>query len=171
MNQLENEGADRSAAFALLVEQHSRLLYRIALAVARNPHDAEDAVQETFLQLYRHPRWPQIDDHRSYLARIAWRTAIRRTRKSDQQLPMTLPSLNPSPETSAIDQQRESHLHALIDQLPQKLRIPLALSALGELKLVEIAKILNLPEGTVRRRIHSARQLLRQQWEAQWRPV
>ena len=84
---------------------------------------------------------------------------------------MTLPSLNPSPETSAIDQQRESHLHALIDQLPQKLRIPLALSALGELKLVEIAKILNLPEGTVRRRIHSARQRLRQQWEAQWRPA
>ena len=45
--------------------------------------------------------------------------------------------------------------------LPEKLRQPLALAALGELKLVEIARVLGLPEGTVRRRIHDARQKLR----------
>ena len=56
-------------------------------------------------------------------------------------------------------------LHALIDQLPEKLRLPLALSGLGELSQVEIAKILSLPEGTVRRRIHTARQKLREQWQ------
>jgi DNA-directed RNA polymerase specialized sigma24 family protein len=50
-----------------------------------------------------------------------------------------------------------------IDGLPEKLRQPLALAALGELKLVEVAAVLGLPEGTVRRRIHTARQLLKQQ--------
>jgi len=43
------------------------------------------------------------------------------------------------------------------------LRQPLTLAALGELKLVEVAVVLGLPEGTVRRRIHDARQLIKRQ--------
>jgi RNA polymerase sigma-70 factor (ECF subfamily) len=50
-----------------------------------------------------------------------------------------------------------------LTRFPEKLRQPLALAALGELKLVEIAEILGLPEGTVRRRIHTARARLRQE--------
>jgi len=59
----------------------------------------------------------------------------------------------------------ESWLHSRIDGLPEKLRQPLALAALGELKLVEIARLLGLPEGTVRRRIHTARGILHRQLE------
>jgi len=62
-----------------------------------------------------------------------------------------------------MDRQLETWLHARIDALPEKLRQPLALAVLGELKLVAIAKILGLPEGTVRRRIHSARQRLKRE--------
>ena len=156
-------------AFTELVEQHSRLLYKIAMTVTRHPQDAEDTVQETFLELYRGNRWHEIDDARAYLARMAWRFAVRRqgTRPAsrNQELPSTFPSSEPNPEDHAIDGQLESHLHALIDKLPEKLRQPLALSGLGELSHVEIAKILGLPEGTVRRRIHSARQKLRAQWQ------
>jgi RNA polymerase sigma-70 factor (ECF subfamily) len=60
-------------------------------------------------------------------------------------------------------------MHAAIDGLPEKLRQPLALAALGELKLVEIAVVLGLPEGTVRRRIHTARQKLKKALEAEGR--
>jgi RNA polymerase sigma-70 factor (ECF subfamily) len=84
----------------------------------------------------------------------------------EQELPMEmegeLRSRETSPEQSAMDQQLEAWLHARIDALPEKLRQPLALAALGELKLVEIAGVLGLPEGTVRRRIHTARQKLKQ---------
>jgi RNA polymerase sigma-70 factor, ECF subfamily len=156
------EGARRS--FASLVDRHSRLVYRVALAVTRNPHDAEDLAQETFLQLYRGERWKQIEDERSYLARVAWRLAVRRRpRTREQELPAQIYSAAASPEESAMDQELEIWLHARIDALPEKLRQPLALAALGELKSVEIAKILGLPEGTVRRRIHSARQILKLQ--------
>jgi RNA polymerase sigma-70 factor (ECF subfamily) len=62
-----------------------------------------------------------------------------------------------------MDRQLESWLHDRIDALPEKLRQPLALAALGELNLVEIAKVLGLPEGTVRRRMHTARARLRQE--------
>lgn len=158
--------SELTADFAPLVERHSRPLYRLALAVTRNPHDAEDVVQEAFLQLLRSNRWQQLDDPQAYLARIAWRLAIRRkpaTRDTSDLLP-GLHSSEAGPEAETIDRQLESQMHSLIDALPEKLRQPLALAALGDWKLVEIAQILGLPEGTVRRRIHTARQLLKKQW-------
>jgi RNA polymerase sigma-70 factor (ECF subfamily) len=160
---------DARRSFASLVERHSHLVYRVALAVTRNTHDAEDVAQETFLQLYRGERWEQIEDQQAYLARVAWRLAVRRQnpRLLEQELlpemQMEMRSSEASPEQSAMDRQLETWLHVRIDRLPEKLRQPLALAALGELKLVEIAAILGLPEGTVRRRIHTARQKLKQE--------
>jgi RNA polymerase sigma-70 factor (ECF subfamily) len=156
-------------AFAGLVERQSQLVYRIALAVVRNPSDAEDVAQETFLQLYRGNRWERIEDERGYLARVAWRLAVRRHRsrkwEREEEFPPQLASLDASPEASAMDAELEARLHAAIDRLPEKLRQPLALAALGELRLVEVAQILGVPEGTVRRRIHTARQKLRLEFE------
>jgi RNA polymerase sigma-70 factor, ECF subfamily len=154
------------AAFAEIVRAHARLMHRIALAVTRNPDDAEDVVQESFLQLYRNANWPQIGDHRAYLARTTWRTAVRRaSRKAGQELPETLTSPLAGPEREAIARQAETALHALIDRLPEKLRQPLVLSAIDDLTSPEVAKILGIPEGTVRRRVHSAREQLRRQWD------
>ena len=90
----------------------------------------------------------ETDGSRSKMSRDTWRG-----------LPGV--SLEAGPEASAMDAQLQSRLHALIDRLPEKLRQPLALAALGELKLVQIAGILGIPEGTVRRRIHTARQKLK----------
>jgi RNA polymerase sigma-70 factor (ECF subfamily) len=162
-------GARGADSFAAFVERHSQFVYRIALAVARNTHDAEDAAQETFLQIFRGGRWEQIEDERGYLARVAWRMAVRRRkpRLLEQELPpetsFALPSGEVSPEQSAMNRQLEAWLHTRIDALPEKLRQPLVLAALGELKLVEVARILRLPEGTVRRRIHTARQKLKKE--------
>jgi RNA polymerase sigma-70 factor (ECF subfamily) len=167
---LAEDKTQDSADFALLVSQHSQVLYRIAMAVARNSHDAEDIVQESFLQLYRTRNWPEINDQRAYLARVAWRLAVRRhnhkSRPIHQELSLDLQSREITPENAAIDDQRQAQIHAMLDQLPENLRQPLALAALGDLKLVEIAVMLNLPEGTVRRRIHTARQKLKEQLAA-----
>jgi RNA polymerase sigma-70 factor (ECF subfamily) len=162
----QEAGEGMRLAFNLLVERNAQLVYRIALAVTRNPHDAEDVAQETFLQLYRGGRWKQIEEEKGYLARVAWRLAARRrsAQARNQELPQQIVSLDASPEESAIDAELEAWLHARINTLPEKLRQPLALAALGELKLVEIARILGLPEGTVRRRIHTARQKLKPEW-------
>jgi RNA polymerase sigma-70 factor (ECF subfamily) len=163
------EDAQVSGSFAAFMERHSRFVYRIALAVARNPHDAEEVAQETFLQVYRGDRWEAIEDERGYLARVAWRLAARRRRprmlerELSPEIQLELRSGEAGPEQSAMDRQLEAWLHARIDALPEKLRQPLALAALAELKLVEVARILGLPEGTVRRRIHSARQRLKRE--------
>lgn len=160
------DGEDRLVRdeFAAIVERHSRLLYRIALAVVRNRHDAEDVVQEVFLQVYRGERWKQMEDERSYLAQVTWRLAVRRQKRSvrEEGLATDISSWRPGPEQTAMSRQMERWLHEQIDALPEALRQPLVLAAMDELKLVEIARMLELPEGTVRRRIHDARAKLKE---------
>src|ERR1035441_9344133 len=102
------EGVRQS--FAELVERHSRLVFRIALAITRSAQDAEDVAQETFLQLFRGGRWDQVEDQQAYLARAAWRLAVRRRkpRAQEQELDLQTPSADASPEQSAMDAQLEA---------------------------------------------------------------
>jgi RNA polymerase sigma-70 factor (ECF subfamily) len=66
------------------------------------------------------------------------------------------------PERTLILANQLALIHRMIDALPEDLRVPLALSANDELNSREIAKVLGVPEGTVRTRLQRARQLLRQ---------
>ena len=154
----------QAGSFDELVEQHTRVLFRIALGVLRRPADAEDAVQEAFLEIYRNNRWKHIDNPRAYLAQMVWRIAIRRqsARRREQELTVDIRSGKPGPEQQAIGRQLDAWLHAEIAALPDKLRHPLVLMAAGDLNQAEIARLLGLPEGTVRRRMHEARARLRQ---------
>lgn len=167
MHEPDDDGPARAASLTELVERHSRVLYRIAFVVLRRPDDAEDVVQEAFLEICRGNRWERIADARAYLAQVVWRTAIRqlRTRTRERELTVDIRSGRPGPEQLAIGSDLDRWLHTQIDALPEKLRHPLVLAAAGDLKLVEIARLLGLPEGTVRRRIHDARVLLRRQLE------
>ena len=58
-----------------MVERHSRFVFRVAYSLLRNAHDAEDAVQEMFLNLYRKQAWRDVRDERAFLARVTWRIA------------------------------------------------------------------------------------------------
>jgi len=57
----------RDDAFAALVARRQHLMFRVAYALLRNAHDAEDAVQEAFLKLYRGERWRQMEDEKAFL--------------------------------------------------------------------------------------------------------
>jgi RNA polymerase sigma-70 factor, ECF subfamily len=161
---------DPDAEFTALVHRQSRFVFRVAYAVLLNSHDAEDAVQETFLKLYRHRGWEQAENERAYLARVAWREAVdlrpRRPQPSvSSAAPLDTdetPSLQPGPEQTLLSANQDSMIHAMIDALPEELRVPLALSAFNELRSPEIGTILGIPEGTVRTRLQRARQILRQ---------
>jgi RNA polymerase sigma-70 factor (ECF subfamily) len=158
------------ATFTALVQRQSRFAYRVAYAVLLNAHDAEDAVQETFLRLYRHGGWQHADNERAYIARVAMRTAIDRRRAShptaDSEATLEISSPHPGPEHTAIAADQHRRIHAMIDALPDDLRLPLILSAFDELNSRHIASILNIPEGTVRTRLLRARQLLKQKLAA-----
>jgi RNA polymerase sigma-70 factor, ECF subfamily len=155
--------------FTALVERQSRFVFRVVYAVLLNSSDAEDAVQETFLKLYRNHGWRQAENERAFLARVAWRTAVdlrrrlSRSTETDGSLALDqMPSLQPSPEQALTSANENAAVHALIDSLAEELRMPLVLSAMEELNSRQIGEILGIPEGTVRTRLQRARQILRE---------
>jgi len=157
--------------FSALVQRQARFVFRVAYAVLLNPHDAEDAVQETFLKLYRNGGWRQATDERAFLARTAWRAAVDARRRVSSRTESTIellgaqtfnsPSPEPGPEAILLTAGRNALVHSLIDALPEELRVPLVLASHEELNSREIAGILGIPEGTVRTRLQRARQVLR----------
>jgi RNA polymerase sigma-70 factor (ECF subfamily) len=165
--------SDEEAEFTALVARQSRFVFRVAYGVLLNAQDAEDAVQETFLKLYRNGGWRQAENERAFLARVAWRAAVdrRRTIRPEEplpeleetaQAPFRLVSPHPGPELAMVAANQHALVHSMIDALPEELRLPLVLSASDELTSREIATILGIPEGTVRTRLQRARQALRE---------
>jgi RNA polymerase sigma-70 factor (ECF subfamily) len=157
------------AEFTALVQRRSRFVFRVAYAVLLNAHDAEDAVQETFLKLYRNHGWRQAENEQAFLARVAWRVAVDRKRAAKAEgsiagpeLLLDVPARSDGPEQALVDANQHAVIHAMIDALPEELRLPLVLSAAEELNSREIGAILRIPEGTVRTRLQRARQILRQ---------
>ncbi len=165
---------DPDAEFTALVHRQSRFVFRVAYAVLLNSHDAEDAVQETFLKLYRNRGWQRIENERAFLARVAWRVAVDlrpriarlSVEPSDSVEPDKAASPHPGPEQNLVDANQQTIVHSMIDALPEELRVPLLLSAFEELNSREIGSILDVPEGTVRTRLQRARQMLHQKLEA-----
>ncbi|MGO4883363.1 MAG: RNA polymerase sigma factor [Bryobacteraceae bacterium] len=156
--------AAREARFAGLVERQSRFVFRVAYALLRNPHDAEDVVQETFLKLYRGDAWEAAANERAFLARVAWRLGLDKLRRR-RVFVGDAPDRSPNPEDAAVTADWNAAVHRLVDALPQELRQPLALSALEEMSSREIAQAMGIAEGTVRTRIMRARQILKQKIE------
>jgi RNA polymerase sigma-70 factor (ECF subfamily) len=155
--------AARESRFVALVERQSRFVFRVAYALLRNAHDAEDAVQETFLKLYRTGAWQNMEDEKAFLARATWRMAVERLPRKREELPdQEAASHDASPEEAAIAADRIATVQRLVDALPEELRQPLALSTVEELSSREIAALMGLPEGTVRTRLMRARQMLKE---------
>lgn len=169
---------DYDAEFTAMVLRQSRFVFRVAYSVLLNAQDAEDAAQETFLKLYRHGGWQQAKNEWAFLARVAWRAAVDRQRATASPMARSIigdpqaeqavdpPSPRPGPEQVLAVANEHAVIHAMIDALPEELRIPLALSAFEELNSREIGGILGIPEGTVRTRLQRGREVLRRKLSA-----
>jgi RNA polymerase sigma-70 factor (ECF subfamily) len=158
--------ASREEAFAGIVQEHARFLYRVAHSVLRHPQDAEDAVQDALLKLYRGESWREMREERAFLARVVWRTAIDRREKrlvgfESEGAELRLPDLRPTPERIVEAGDERALLHELIDELPAEMRETLLLSAMEEMSSREVGEVMGVPEGTVRTRLMRARSELR----------
>jgi RNA polymerase sigma-70 factor (ECF subfamily) len=165
----------QSLEYALedIVRQHARLVYRIVYGVLRNHHEAEDATQETFVRVVRYgQKLGKVEDHKSWLARIAWRVAVDRSRQHSRkrEIPLEnfdrpfeeLASSEVGAEQAILGRQVGARLEKLMAALPEKLRAPLILSAIDEMSPREVAATLGINEAAVRSRVFRARQILRE---------
>lgn len=165
---------ERSADEVLegLVQQYSRLVYRIAYAVLRRHHDAEDATQETFMRVLRYSsKLAAVEDPKTWLARIAWRVAVDRSRQrgrmqetplEDPGKPIEVASSEAPADETLHGTQISAVLEKMIAALPEKLRAPLILSTIEEMSPTEIAATLGINQAAVRSRVFRARQILRE---------
>jgi RNA polymerase sigma-70 factor (ECF subfamily) len=163
----------RNDTLEALVREHSRLVYRIAYAVLRSHHDAEDAAQETFLRVLRYSaKLADVEEPRTWLARIAWRVSVDRSKRrgrtrevalEDPEKPVAEAASNATPADQTMHGvELGVAVERLIAALPAKLREPLILSAIEEMSPREIGAALAINEAAVRSRVFRARQILRE---------
>jgi RNA polymerase sigma-70 factor (ECF subfamily) len=153
--------------FELSLAESSTLAFRVAFSVLRQHQDAEDVAQEALLKAFR--RLHQLRDRerfRAWLVRMTWRLAIDRRRGDRRRIAREL--VDPEAISTAegadkmIARERAAHLWRAIDALPEKLRIVVLLAGIEEHDVREVAKLLGLPEGTVKSRLFTARQRLKE---------
>jgi RNA polymerase sigma-70 factor (ECF subfamily) len=143
----------------------STLAFRIAFSVLRDRAEAEDVAQESFLRAYQgFSRLRDRERFRAWLARIAWRLALDRIRsrkRREQRELAAVPSVpQPTCEDLAASSEFQRRLAAAIEGLPEKLRLVLTLAAVEGHDVREVSRLLDLPEGTVKSRLHLARKRL-----------
>ena len=164
------QGGDPEA-FSQLVERHQTMVSRLALGKTGSPQDAEEVTQTAFLKAWQGLRTFQGKAAFStWLYRLTANAAVdllRRRREpalslDDPDLP-PIPDQAPSPEELSMAAERRRLLWQAIDQLPESHRLPLVLRELEGLSYREIARALDLEEGTVKSRLARGRLMLRQQ--------
>ena len=155
-------------AFEALIRLHNRTLLRTARAILRDDAEAEDAVQDAYLQAYRALGTFRGESKLStWLARITVNEALRRRRRNSKMTsadvePETLASGAAGPDDHAQDRQIRRRLEERIEALPEPYRAVFKLRALEEFSVQETAVALGIPEATIRTRYFRARGLLRE---------
>jgi RNA polymerase sigma-70 factor (ECF subfamily) len=154
---LEQEFADR-------LRESSTLAFRVAYGVLRHREDAEDVAQEAFIRAHR--SFDQLRDRerfRAWLVRTTWRLAIDRIRNEKRRVAREQ-AVEMAPDASveqmAVARERSRALWQAIDELPEKLRIAIVLAAIEGHDIAEVARLLDVPPGTVKSRLFLARQQL-----------
>ena len=169
LEESKDDVGSREAVFARIVESHAQFLYRVAHSLLRHPQDAEDAVQDALLKLYRGEAWREMQDERAFLARVVWRAALDRRKArvvgAEDGAELRVVDKRATPEVRAAEMDERALLHELIEALPVELREPLLLSAMEELSSREVGLVMGIPEGTVRTRLMRARAELRARFE------
>src|SRR5215468_9158199 len=141
------------------------LAFRVARGVLRNDADAEDVAQESLLRAFRKfDRLRERDRFRAWLVRISFRLALDRLRSAKRrearEIEWTRERERSRPPSSHGSHEFQQQLERAMEELPEKLRLALLLSAMEGHSLEEVAVLLSVPVGTVKSRVFFARKQL-----------
>lgn len=168
--------------------EHLDALYRTALRLTRNPADAEDLVQETYLRAFRfRDRFAANSNLRAWLFKILSNAAISRFRHTSHESADT--SLDDMPEADlysravadgGLEESAEDELLSAVldidvrralEELPEPFRLAVVLSDVEGFSYREIADMLDVPLGTVMSRLFRGRRILRRRLAEEARPA
>ena len=160
------------AAFLLLYERHRTPVFRFACRMLGQPQQAEDVTQECFLSILRRPEAFRAEraSLRTYLCAIARHLALKQLRKRGQETLTDDPPIDAEAATkaaaddplqTAIDGEEAEAVRQAVQELPPLQREAVVLFEYQEMSLAEIATVCEVDVGTVKSRLHRARERLR----------
>jgi RNA polymerase sigma-70 factor (ECF subfamily) len=143
---------------------HYAQVYRICLGLSKDPHQAEELLQEVYLRALQN--LGSLRDRsraREWLFRIARNTCLnflkkQTLRQNYRKNPGTLPESSPSPESQFMEREDLFRLKQTVNSLPRRQKEILVLREYGQLSYQEIAACLRIKPGTVMSRLNRARQ-------------
>ena len=170
------------AEFARLVDAYSSPIYRLGLRMLGTPQDAEDVLQNTFLNVLTHlSTFEGRSSLSTWIYRIAANEALMLIRKkkpevniersegaqagdnAEDLLPTQFIDWSALPENELLSGESQKYLDSAIQTLPESMRIVFVLRDVEGLSIKETADALNLTETNVKTRLLRARMLLREQ--------
>ena len=176
-----------SAAFRTIMERYNRRLYRIARSILRNDSEAEDAVQEAYVNALTHLGGFRGDSSlATWLARITMNEALGRLRRNRSAMDLEtfeaqrteaqiikFPQMVTSDDPERTMAQREilQLVERATDNLPEIFRIVFMARVIEGMSVEETAGLLGLQPETVKTRLHRARRLVREELDKQIGPV
>jgi len=168
--------AGNTALFEILMRRHNQRVYRVARAVVRDEADAEDVMQQAYVNAFVHlDQFEQRSQFSTWLTRITLYEALARRRKrrptdplpaadhaeaGDTMETFIAPQANPERQAYAAELGRV--LESAVDALPDGYRAVFMLREIEGLSTSETAEGLGLGEEAVKTRLHRARAMIRQ---------
>lgn len=161
--------ADDDRAFGELVSRYETKVFSLALKMVRNPEDAEDVLQDTFLRAYRGIKsFKGNSTFSTWIYRITANSALMRLRKKqlptvsiedadERETPVNIADWSPGPVEQLLSQELQRVMDEAIEALPAEFRQVFVLRDIEEMSNAEAAEILDLSVAAVKSRLHRAR--------------
>ena len=150
----------------VLIEAYQTNLYAAAFSICKNPEDAKDAVQDTFIKYHLTKKEFQDEQHiRSWLLRVAVNRAKDINRSFWRRNKV---SLEEYMETLEFETPEDNQLFDTVMHLPEKYRIVIHLFYYEDMEVHEIAKVLSLSESNVKVRLSRGRRMLKEKLKDGW---
>ena len=169
------QGGDQ-AAYRFLVERYYRKIYNLALRLVRNPEDAEDVLQETFVSAYKAlPNFKGQSAFGTWIYRIATNFGLMKLRGKkpvfvsldeprENDMPnIELTDFSANPLEEVLDTELREKMEQAVSALPDDMRTVFLLRDVEGMSNAEVAEILDLSVPAVKSRLHRTRLQLREQ--------
>ena len=150
----------------VLIEKYKNNIYAVAFNICKNKHDAEDVVQDTFIQYLSHKKDFQSEEHiRAWIIRVAINKA---KNKNNLFFRRNSLSLEDYINTLTFESDETQELFETVMKLPKKYRIVIHLFYYEDYSVQEIANILKITQSNVKVRLSRGRLLLRKTLKEAW---
>jgi RNA polymerase sigma-70 factor, ECF subfamily len=163
--------AGETALFELIMRRHNQRIYRTVRAIVRNEVDAEDVMQQAYINAYVHlGQFEERASFSTWLTRIAMNEAFARMRPRplriaddlDETAMEQIQSTDPDPEQQMAAAELRVLVEAEIAALPESYRVVLMLREVEGLDTRDVAECLGVSEDVVKTRLYRAREILRE---------